>query len=306
MRTTTNTGLQDLLAARGPAYDINLDVFRAMPETITGWPGGKPDGRSAPAISAARPMRYFPKRVLIFSPHPDDDVISMGGTLIRLVDQGHEVHVAYQTSGEHRGVRRRRHAFRGFRRGIQPHVRARARGGRRGSSSTSKSSCENKKPGQVDSPEVQQIKGLIRRGEARAAAASAALPVENLHFLDMPFYETGAVRKKPLGEEDIRLTARTAGEDQPAPDLRGRRSVRSARHAPRLPVGDVQGDRPSERPGLVRGTAKSGSTAAPGRNGSRTSIEMAVPLSPSGTGAKAQRDLQAPEPEGPGDVPGRR
>jgi hypothetical protein len=94
-------GLQDLLAAHGSgsAYEINIDVFRTMQETITGWPGGKPDELKRPGDIHRPTDSVFPKRVLIFSPHPDDDVISMGGTLIRLVDQGHEVNVAYQTSG---------------------------------------------------------------------------------------------------------------------------------------------------------------------------------------------------------------
>jgi glucosamine-6-phosphate deaminase len=199
-------GLQDLLAAHGSAYDINIDVFRAMQETITGWPGGKPDEAKRPGDIDRPTDSVFPKRVLIFSPHPDDDVISMGGTLIRLVDQKHEVHVAYQTSGniavfdadairfadfaaeytrmfagveDDRAIRLEQH--------IEEFLR-------------------NKKPGQVDSPEVQQIKGLIRRGEARAAGRDCGVPVDRLHFMDLPFYETGAVRKKPLGQDDVRLT----------------------------------------------------------------------------------------------------
>ncbi len=92
-------GLQDLLAAHGPAYNINVEVFRSLMETITGWPGGKPVDRKRPGDIDRPSDTMFPKRVLVFSPHPDDDVISMGGTLIRLADQGHEVHVAYQTSG---------------------------------------------------------------------------------------------------------------------------------------------------------------------------------------------------------------
>ena len=110
-------GLQDLLAALGggSAYDINLDVFRALTSTITGWPGGKPPERKRPGDLPRPSDEVFPKRVLIFSPHPDDDVISMGGTLIRLVDQGHEVHVAYPDQRQHRRVRCRRHSLRRFR-----------------------------------------------------------------------------------------------------------------------------------------------------------------------------------------------
>ena len=92
-------GLQALLAAHGPAYDINISVFRHLQSTITGWPGGKPEKFKQPGDRKQPHDDIYPKRILIFSPHPDDDVISMGGTLVRLVDQGHEVHVAYQTSG---------------------------------------------------------------------------------------------------------------------------------------------------------------------------------------------------------------
>lgn len=197
-------GLQDLLAEHGPGYNINLNVFRYLSRTITGWPGGKPAEQKQPGDIEREQDRIFPKRVLIFSPHPDDDVISMGGTLIRLVEQGHEVHVAYQTSGniavfdadairfadfatdfnEIFGIDRKQSEL------IEQHL---------------EDFLKNKKPGQVDSDEVQKIKGLIRRGEARAAGRHCGVPMENLHFLDMPFYETGRVRKKPLGEPDIEL-----------------------------------------------------------------------------------------------------
>ncbi|MHC5023154.1 MAG: glucosamine-6-phosphate deaminase [Planctomycetota bacterium] len=190
--------LQDLLAAHGPAYDINLQVFRALQRTITGWPGGKPNE------SARVGAGTFPKRAVIFSPHPDDDVISMGGTLIRLVDQGHDVHVAYQTSGSIAVFDADATRFADF---ATEFNRAFGIDHRRAADLEDLvSTCLRRKtPGQVDSPEVQQIKALIRRGEARAAGRYCGLPLENLHFLDMPFYETGRVRKKPLGEDDIRL-----------------------------------------------------------------------------------------------------
>lgn len=196
--------LQDLLADRGPAYDINIAVFRHLTSTITGWPGGKPAHAKRPGDQDRSHDDIFPKRVLIFSPHPDDDVISMGGTLIRLADQGHEVHVAYQTSGNiavfdddairyadfvsefnrHFDVSPQKAAE------LEAHV---------------EETLRKKEPGQVDSPVVQTIKGMIRRGEARAATRSCGVPESQLHFLDMPFYETGRVKKKPLGEEDIAM-----------------------------------------------------------------------------------------------------
>ncbi|MFO0963355.1 MAG: glucosamine-6-phosphate deaminase [Phycisphaerales bacterium] len=189
-------GLQPLLASRGSAYDINIEVFRALQRTITGWPGGKPGA----------PDEVFPKRVVVFSPHPDDDVISMGGTFIRLCDQGHEVHVAYQTSGNiavwdesalrHLDfVREFASAFPALGREFAGLLEANI-----------ERFLQTKKPGEVDTPELQRVKALIRRSEARAGARHSGVRPERIHFLDLPFYETGRVRKRPIGEEDIRIT----------------------------------------------------------------------------------------------------
>ena len=197
-------GLQELVADKGPAYNINIEVFRTLQDTITGWPGGKPASSKRPGDRRRPSDDIFPKRVIVFSPHPDDDVISMGGTLIRLVDQGHDVHVAYHTSGniavfDDDALRFADFAV-GFNRifGLAAEHAARLE-------EHIEEFVERKQPGQVDSPEVQQIKGLIRRGEAKAAGRYCGVPQENLHFLDMPFYETGRVRKKPLSEEDITI-----------------------------------------------------------------------------------------------------
>jgi len=198
-------GLQQLVAEHGPAYEINVTVFRGLQASITGWPGGKPPQAKRPGDIDREADEIFPKRIVIFSPHPDDDVISMGGTLLRLVDQGHDVHVAYQTSGNIAvfdadairfvdfatefnrmfGIDASRTAE------LEQHMEQFLKG---------------KKPGQVDSDEIQQLKGLIRQGEAKAAGRSCGLTEANLHFLDLPFYETGRVRKKPLGEQDIQIT----------------------------------------------------------------------------------------------------
>jgi glucosamine-6-phosphate deaminase len=197
-------GLQDLLAQHGPAYGINVNVFRQLQRTITGWPGGKPESAKHPYDPDLPRDSIFPKRCLIFSPHPDDDVISMGGTLLRLVDHGHTVHVAYQVSGniavfDEDAIRFAdfaadfNHMF-----GIDPSRSAELE-------SHVETFLKNKQPGQVDSDEVQKIKGLIRRGEAKAAGRYCGVPGENLHFLDMPFYETGRVRKKPIGPEDVQI-----------------------------------------------------------------------------------------------------
>ncbi len=198
-------GLQDLLAEHGPAYKINIQVFRAMQDTITGWPGGKPASSRRPGDKALPGDGIFPKRVLIFSPHPDDDVISMGGTLLRLVDQGHEVHIAYQTSGNIAVFDTLAIRFAEFVTDFNKMFNI-----------TSKQAVEiedhietflkNKQPGQVDSEPVQRIKGLIRRGEAKTAARYCNVPEDRVHFMDMPFYETGRVRKSPLSEADYKIT----------------------------------------------------------------------------------------------------
>jgi glucosamine-6-phosphate deaminase len=197
-------GLQDLLAEYGSAYEINLQVFRHLQSTIIGWPAGKPDHAKKPG-DRPRPFDHiFPKQIICFSPHPDDDVISMGGTLIRLAQQGHSVHVAYQTSGNIAVFDDATVRFAEF---VSDYCE------QFGLLSVRITELEDnireflkhKQPGQVDIPEVQQIKGLIRRGEARAGARCCGIPTERLHFLDMPFYDTGRVKKKPLSSEDIRI-----------------------------------------------------------------------------------------------------
>ncbi len=198
-------GLQDMLAAEGPAYDLNVDVFRSMQRTITGWPGGKPMDKRQPGDLSLSHNDIFPKTALIFSPHPDDDVISMGGTLIRLADQGHEVHVAYQTSGNIAVFDEDAIRFTEF---VDEFCKLFGIESKQISDLDSHVDefLRNKKAGQVDSREVQTIKGLIRRGEARCAARLCGVPNERLHFMEMPFYETGRVKKLPLGDADIQLT----------------------------------------------------------------------------------------------------
>ncbi len=207
-------GLQDLLAEKGPAYDINLAVFRHLQSTISGWPGGKPEHAKQPG-DRDRPFdSIYPKRVIVFSPHPDDDVISMGGTLIRLVDQGHRVHIAYQTSGNIAVFDDDAIRFVDFASEFNRHFQI-------DPDRTAELDdhvdqfVKNKVPGQVDSKEVQQIKALIRRCEAVAGARCCGVPREQLHFLDMPFYETGRVRKKPLSEEDIKIVVDLLREIEP-------------------------------------------------------------------------------------------
>jgi glucosamine-6-phosphate deaminase len=207
-------GLQDLLAAHGPAYNINIEVFRSLAETITGWPGGKPVDRKRRGDIDRASDAIFPKRVLVFSPHPDDDVISMGGTLIRLADQGHEVHVAYQTSGNIAVFDADAIRFARFAADLMKMFRVESKAALSvGERIENAVSC--KKPGQSDAPEMQQVKTLIRRSEAVAAGREAGIPADRLHFLQMPFYETGAVRKKPIGEADISIVEKLLKEIRP-------------------------------------------------------------------------------------------
>lgn len=204
-------GMGDLLTLQGPAYNINIAMFNELQHTITGWPGGKPK-----ADDTNRPERQnpFPKRVIIFSPHPDDDVISMGGTLIRLVDHGHEVHVAYQTSGNIAVFDDDVMRFVDFVSDYSVSFNQ--------DKQKTKDLLEDvrtfmtkKSPGQVDSHEVQKLKALIRRGEAKSAGRYCGIPENRLHFLDMPFYETGRVRKKPIGKKDIDIIVSLLREVKP-------------------------------------------------------------------------------------------
>lgn len=210
--------LQELLAVAGPAAELNVHAFKTLQKTITGWPGGKPGRpRFVPGrgVDAANGPDEHPKRVIVFSPHPDDDVISMGGTLQRLCDQGHEVHVAYQTSGN----------IAVFDDDAERHVDfliqaaealdlvdADAAGA---FAARLDAAVAAKTPDLVDSTEMRRVKGIIRRTEAIAGAKYSGVPRERIHFLDLPFYETGLVKKDPIGEADIRITADLLDEIAP-------------------------------------------------------------------------------------------
>lgn len=204
-------GLSDLIANEGSVYDINIRVFNQLQATITGWPAGKPG-----VESPTHPERAFPecKRVIVFSPHPDDDIISMGGTFQRLQDQGHDVHVAYQTSGNIAVADEEALRFAHFVVDYNNHF-----GIENKTASDiltkSKEFLKTKEKGSVDTPELRAIKGLMRRGEARATAQFVGLKDENIHHMNLPFYETGAVDKKPLGEEDIEQTMNLISKVQP-------------------------------------------------------------------------------------------
>ena len=183
--------LGELLDRRGPYDKINIDVFNDLQHTITGWPGGKPDADDSQRPVSAKP---YPKKALIFSPHPDDDVISMGGTFIRLVHQGHDVHVAYETSGDlavHDDV-------------VLQHMDAAHQLGFADEFDRIKAIIDSKVPGEPEPKELLAIKGAIRRSEARGADRSFGLNDNtNVHFLDLPFYESGGVKKMPRTQADL-------------------------------------------------------------------------------------------------------
>jgi glucosamine-6-phosphate deaminase len=194
--------LADLLVLKESVYDINLQVFYMMRDSITGWPGGKPN-----AVIPAHPERSspHPKRVMIFSPHPDDDIISMGGTFMRLHDQGHDVHVAYQTSGNIAVTDEFVTRFLDFAVGFEDLFGIDNKKSNE-ILSEARQFLSGKKPGELDTAEIRSIKGLIRRCEAKATCRYVGIAEQNYHFMNLPFYETGAIDKKPMSEEDIQIT----------------------------------------------------------------------------------------------------
>src|ERR1700712_271968 len=197
-----NHGMAQLAVEQGPVYNINIDIFNQLQHTITGWPGGKPD-----ADDSQRPERALParKRSVIFSPHPDDDVISMGGTFIRLVDQGHDVHVAYQTSGNTAvwddDVLRYMEFAIDFNHSIgdgNDHLKKLYEDMR--------SFFATKQPNQIDTIEIRDVKGFIRKTEAISGARYAGLDDDHINFQALPFYETGKTQKSPVTDKDVQLT----------------------------------------------------------------------------------------------------
>ena len=196
--------IRTIYANGAKAYDLQ--------HTITGWPGGKPNADDTYRPERAKP---FPKRVVVFSPHPDDDVISMGGTLRRLVQQGHEVHVAYETSGNiavgDEEVVRFMHFINGFNQLFDENKNETIKN----KYAEIKKFLLSKKEGDMDTRDILTIKGLIRRGEARTASTYNQIPLERVHFLDLPFYETGRIEKNPISEADVNIVMNLLREVKP-------------------------------------------------------------------------------------------
>jgi len=188
-----DNGMSGLLT-KEDSYDLNIRMFNRLQHTITGWPGGKPNADDTNRPERAEPVK---KRVIIFSPHPDDDVISMGGTFDRLVQQGHEVHVVYQTSGNLAVSDSDALRYAEISKGISA------------SEEVEKiiDDIKKKKESSIDSLQVRKLKGSIRRGESLGATRYLGIDDVNVHFLDLPFYETGTVKKSKLSQDDIELTA---------------------------------------------------------------------------------------------------
>ena len=203
--------LPDLLVLKESVYDINLQVFYMLRDSITGWPGGKPN-----AVIPAHPERSapHPKKVLIFSPHPDDDIISMGGTFMRLQEQGHDVHVAYQTSGNIAVTDEFVTRFLDFAVGFEDLFGIDNKKSQE-ILTNARQFLADKQSTHLDTAEIRAIKGLIRRCEAKATCRYVGLKDTNYHFLDLPFYETGAIDKKPMSELDIRITMDLLNELKP-------------------------------------------------------------------------------------------
>ncbi|MBI3139896.1 MAG: glucosamine-6-phosphate deaminase [Sphingobacteriales bacterium] len=204
-------GLSDLLVEKGDAYEINLQVYYMLRDSITGWPGGKPNAHLPTHPERTNP---YPKRVIIFSPHPDDDIISMGGTFQRLHDQGHEVHVGYQTSGNIAVTDEFVTRFLDFAVGFEEIAGIDTRKSGKILEDARKF-LRRKKSNQVDTPTIRAIKGLIRRGEAKATCRYVGIKDENIHFQSLPFYETGTIEKKPMGEKDVKVTMELLREIKP-------------------------------------------------------------------------------------------
>ena len=197
-----DNSLSELLTLFGSAYNANIKVFNELQHTITGWPGGKPDADDTYRPERAKP---FPKKVIVFSPHPDDDVISMGGTFQRLINQGHQVHVAYETSGNIavgdeeviRYLSVMNHMCERFGSHNQDLVEQNNR--------MLNFLLHEKTNDDIDTPDILYLKGRIRREEATTADRYMGVPNNNIHFLDLPFYETGRVKKNPISEKDVEI-----------------------------------------------------------------------------------------------------
>ncbi len=206
-----SNGLGELLAIYGSAYNVNIKVFNELQHTITGWPGGKPDADDTYRPERAKP---YPKRVIVFSPHPDDDVISMGGTLKRLVDQKHDVHVAYETSGNIAvGDEDMMRYFL-----MMDKIATIFDFDKSTYGKLSKEVHEfvaAKSPSDMDTADIREIKTMIRQAEATIACNYIGVKPDHIHFLRLPFYETGTIKKGELSQRDVDIVKKLLEDVKP-------------------------------------------------------------------------------------------
>lgn len=195
-----DNGLEELLSIFGSAYNVNIKIFNDLQHTITGWPGGKPNADDSNRPERANP---FPKKVIVFSPHPDDDVISMGGTFHRLVVQKHDVHVAYQTSGNIAVGDEEVIRYASLMEDVRQRYDANNIAMKQKLEEMIQFLTKDKKSDDIDTPDILFMKGRIRRQEARTADRYIGVKNDKVTFLDLPFYETGRIQKNPISEQDV-------------------------------------------------------------------------------------------------------
>lgn len=200
-RDYKSNGMESLLEEEGSYYDLNIKIFNKIQQTITGWPGGKPSADDSSRPERAKPKR---KRVIIFSPHPDDDVVSMGSTFERLIEQNHDVHVVYQTSGNIAVSNQDALKFAEISKYL---------GSKKAESIIHGLNSENN--GAIDSKSIMDLKSLIRKSESLIATRYLGLKDKNVHFLNLPFYETGTVKKENLSNEDVKIMCDIIGDIKP-------------------------------------------------------------------------------------------
>jgi glucosamine-6-phosphate deaminase len=204
-------GLSDLLSEQGPAYQLNIRIFNQLQHTITGWPGGKPDAEDTFRPERAKP---YPKRALVFSPEPQDAIVSIGATIDRLVEQGHEVCIASLTSGNLRVPDSEADKFAS----VLLEIASTSEEGWDEQTDYARHILrllEQKGEFGEDPPPIRQLKGLILRGELRDAAQALGLTHEHVRFLDLPFYEKGRYRRFKMATEDVKATAKLLREIKP-------------------------------------------------------------------------------------------
>jgi glucosamine-6-phosphate deaminase len=203
-RDYNDNSLGDMVVNHGPAYDVNLKVFNMLQKSITGWPGGKPNADDSQRPERAKP---YPKRVLIFSPHPADDMLAMGGTINRLVEQGHEVFVAYQTSGNIAVDDNMVSKYLYFTENVAGRFEVNIE--------QIHQEIRQKKSGDMDGAETRRLKTFIRQAEAISACRFLGVDDDHILFLNMPFYETGTLKKASLSGDDIAKVVKTMRDVAP-------------------------------------------------------------------------------------------